>query len=131
MPIRLTLALLTCSVAAAAALAESQDPAYRIEKEQVQKEGQFQDRFLVVRRPNKDGQDTLYVSVQFLIRHPDGRPAYDVPPNEIIVREDGQVVNNVEIHTPTGLEPLTVVLAIDISGSMAEHGKIDEAKRAA
>jgi VWFA-related protein len=131
MPIRLTLALLTCSVAVAAALAESQDPAYRIEKEQVQKEGQSQDRFLVVRRPNKDGQDTLYVSVQFLIRHPDGRPAYDVPPNEIIVREDGQVVNNVEIHTPTGLEPLTVVLAIDISGSMAEHGKIDEAKRAA
>jgi VWFA-related protein len=79
----------------------------------------------------QDGSRGLYVTVQFRIKHPDGRVATDVAKDEIVVREDGVRVTGLEIYRPHGDDRLTTVLAMDCSGSMAEHHKMDEAKNAA
>jgi VWFA-related protein len=104
---------------------------YHIDREQIEKDGRLTDRVYVVRRPDARGKQTLFVTVRFKITRPDGQPANDVLPGEFVVTEDGRRVSDLEVHSPTASEPLTTVLAIDISGSMAEHGKIDEARKAA
>ena len=79
----------------------------------------------------RDGQPALYVTVQFRVLRGDGRPADDVGKEHIVVEEDGRRVNDVEVHRPDSFDPLTAFLAFDISGSMAESGKMDQAKQAA
>ena len=130
MRLRLFVTVVALPLAVSGALAE-QKLLYEIQKEQVQKDGQSQDRLYVSRRPNGEGKPTLYVTVQFKIVRPDGQLADDVNPDEIVVEEDGRRVSGVTVQTPSALQTLTTVLAIDISGSMAEHGKMEEAKQAA
>jgi VWFA-related protein len=78
-----------------------------------------------------DGKQGLYVRVQFkVLRTSDGAVATDVTKDEIEVLEDRRRVQVVEISQPRSTK-LTTVLAIDVSGSMSSHGKMDEAKRAA
>jgi VWFA-related protein len=125
---RLLLVVFALCLAAVPALGQEQAPIYRIEKEQMQKDGKSQDRVRVFRR-TEDGKSTLYVTVQFLLTR-DGQPAYDVKPEEIVVKENGRQVGDLQVLPPTAA-PLTTVLAIDISGSMADHGKLNEAKQAA
>jgi VWFA-related protein len=48
-----------------------------------------------------------------------------------VVEEDHRRVGDLKVQTPSALDSLTTVLAIDISGSMAEHGKMEQAKQAA
>jgi VWFA-related protein len=127
---RLGIAVLGLFAAVGLASAQGPKPRYHIEKDQVQQDGHSQDRLLVTRRADAQGKPTLYVTMQFKIIR-DGQATNDVLPNEIRVFEDQRPVTNLEIHTPAALEPLTTVLAIDISGSMAEHGKMDAAKQAA
>jgi VWFA-related protein len=79
----------------------------------------------------QDGSRGLYVTVQFRIKHPDGRVAVDVGKDEIVVQEDGVRVAGLEIYRPHGDDRLTTVLAMDCSGSMAEHNKMAEARNAA
>jgi len=113
------------------AAAQQQKPLYEIKKEQVQKDGQTQDRLHLTRRPDAQGRPTLYVTFQFTIVGPDGQLADDVKPDEIVVEEDHRRVGDLKVQTPSALDNLTTVLAIDISGSMAEHGKMEQAKQAA
>jgi VWFA-related protein len=110
------------------AIAQDNAPAYRIEKEQVERDGKSQDRVHVVRRM-QDGKPTLFVTAQFRVTR-DGQPAFDVKKSEFVVKEDGRRVPSPDV-LPPNLDTLTTVLAIDISGSMADHGKIQEAKQAA
>ncbi len=116
---------------AAASLGVGQNPLYRIEREQVEKDGKAQDRIFISRKPNEQGKSTLYVTVQFKITNPDGSLADDVRPDEIIVKENGQRVASVEVQAPNAIDGLTAVLAMDVSGSMAEQNKMAEAKKAA
>jgi VWFA-related protein len=118
-------------VAAIGVPASAQQTLYEIKKEQVQKDGQSQDRLYLTRRPDPQGKPTLYVTVQFKIVRPDGQLAEDVSPDEIVVEEDRQRVGDLKVQAPSALDSLTTVLAIDISGSMAEHGKMEQAKQAA
>jgi VWFA-related protein len=81
-------------------------------------------------------KEALYVTVHFkVLRLSDGQEATDVDKADIVVREDGHIVHELEIFSPRAT--LTTVLAMDISGSMANASpvsgikKIDEAKRAA
>jgi VWFA-related protein len=93
---------------------------------QVDKEGQA--------RTTRDhrGQPGLYVTVQFTIkRAADGQLATDVAKDEIVVEEDGRRVTDLELQLPGALEPLTIVLALDTSGSMDADNKMSEAKAAA
>jgi VWFA-related protein len=106
---------------------EGAGASYRIEKLDPSK-------FLMVVR-ERNGQQALYVTVQFKIFrvNPDGSTGpvvTDVPTDEIVVKEDGVRVADAEITVPR-TQKLTTVLAIDMSGSMASRGKMDEAKKAA
>jgi VWFA-related protein len=86
--------------------------------------------FPVIRE--RDGRRALYVSVQFRVTHAtDGSVATHIPKDDIIVKEDGGKVADLEIFAPHGADQLTTVLAMDTSGSMTDFGKIGEAKRAA
>ena len=109
----------------------SQNPLYRIEREQVEKDGTAHDRIYISRKPDAQGKSTLYVTVQFKITNPDGSLADDIRPDEIIVKENGQRVASVEVQAPNALNALTAVLAMDVSGSMIEQNKMPEAKKAA
>jgi VWFA-related protein len=75
------------------------------------------------------GRTGLYVTAKFTLRRPDGTVTTDVEKEEIVVEEDGKPVQ-AEISQPR-TEKLTAMLALDISGSMAAHHKLDEAKKAA
>jgi len=78
------------------------------------------------------GQPKLYITVQFRIEHAgDGKPALDVAKEEIVVEEDNRRVKDLEIYHPRAADPLTVVLVLDSSGSMAKDRKLDDAKAAA
>src|SRR5437764_3756762 len=82
-------------------------------------------KFLMVAR-ERDGRQALYVTAQFKIFrvNPDGSPGpvvTDVPKDEIVVKEDGVRVADVEITAPL-TQKLTTALAIDMSGSMASRG---------
>jgi VWFA-related protein len=71
------------------------------------------------------------VTVRFRVRRLlDQRLVADIPKEEIIVEEDGQRVRDLVIETPKA-QKLTIVLVMDISGSMARANKMAEAKKAA
>jgi VWFA-related protein len=83
----------------------------------------------------RNGKQALYVTVHFHVRRvSDGQEA-DVDEADIVVREDGHKVHDLEIFVPR--TTLTTVLVMDISGSMENSSgaggvrKIDEAKKAA
>jgi len=79
----------------------------------------------------RDGRRALFVTVQFKIQRPrDNAVVTDVPADQIVVEEDGKPVTDLEIFQPRARD-LTTVLAIDVSGSMRDHGKMEEAKQAA
>lgn len=83
----------------------------------------------------RNGKQALYVTVHFRVRRvSDGQDA-DPDSADIVVREDGRKVHDLEIFSPRAA--LNTVLAMDISGSMGNPSgasgirKIDEAKKAA
>lgn len=101
---------------------------YRIELLELDQKG----RCAHVASRDKDGKPALFVTLQFkILRAADGRLADDINKEEIVVEEDGRRVTDLDLHQPGAFDRLTTVLAIDCSGSMAEHGKMAEAKRAA
>jgi VWFA-related protein len=83
----------------------------------------------------RNGKQALYVTVHFRVRRVSDNQDADVDKADIVVREDGRKVHDLEIFSPW--TPLTTVLVMDISGSMENTSrtglvrKIDEAKKAA
>src|SRR5690242_5114953 len=128
MPVRAIGTAFACSVLVMPLMAQQPKPLYEIKKEQIQKGGRSEDRVYLTRLPDAQGKPTLYVNLQFKIVRPDGQLAEDVNPEEIRVEENHRRVENLKVQTPSALETLTTILAIDISGSMAEHGKMEQAK---
>jgi VWFA-related protein len=79
----------------------------------------------------KAGKNVRTVSLQFQIKRiRDGALVTAVPKEEILVEEDGQKVLGLEIFQPKS-QKLSVVLAMDVSGSMARGKKMEEAKQGA
>src|SRR5262249_25950054 len=78
---------------------------------------------------NRDGKNVRLVSLQFHILRL-GRPVISIPREEIQVEEDGKQVAGLDVLQPRAQE-LSVVLAMDISGSMARGKKMEEARSAA
>ena len=75
MRVRLFLMVFAFSIVVMPAMAQQQNPLYEIKKEQVQKDGQSQDRLYLTRQPDAQGRPTLYVTVQFkIVRHDGLRP---------------------------------------------------------
>src|SRR5262249_48914868 len=97
---------------------------YTIQKDQFEKEGRLEDRFFVGRQPDALGKTRLFVTIQFKVLEANGEPALHISPEEVLVTEDGKPVGELQVQTPAAKEVLTTVLAIDTSGSMADHGKM-------
>lgn len=115
-------ALLFIAVVPAGADNDADSHVYQIEL--VSREGN------AVRRIPRDGK--LFIQIQFKIKRlQDGVLVNNVPKDEIVLREDGRPVAELEIQQPAGSEPLAAILAMDISGSMANGGKMAQAQRAA
>jgi VWFA-related protein len=127
---RRTLVAVLLLVLPSAAIGQGPSPLYRINRDQIEKEGMAADRVYVARRNDPSGASRLFVTIHFIITR-DGKPTTEVEPEEIVVSEDGRPVTDLEVHAPRSNEPLTSVLAFDTSGSMAEHGKWPEAQGAA
>ncbi|HEY1860558.1 MAG TPA: VWA domain-containing protein, partial [Gemmataceae bacterium] len=88
------------------------------------------DKVLAVTR-EKEGKQGLYVTVKFkILRTADNKPALDIGNSEIRVKEEGKPVADLTILQPQSRD-LTAMLAMDISGSMRDHGKMDQARKAA
>lgn len=79
---------------------------------------------------DKDGREGLFITVKFAIT---GTEAGAGVGNDylILIEENGKEVRRVEIPRPTVSEDLSVMLAIDTSGSMKEHGRMPQARAAA
>jgi VWFA-related protein len=85
-----------------------------------------------------DGKQVFDITLSFTITRADGSMATDVTKDEIVVYEDGLRVAGLEIYQPRTRDAVTVLLALDTSGSMAEPAddssptpKIDALRRAA
>jgi VWFA-related protein len=74
----------------------------------------------------------LYVTVQFkVVRSGEGQATTELGADDkVVIHEDGKPVAEFDLSPPKAT-PLTAVLALDISGSMAGNGKIGEARHAA
>ncbi len=76
----------------------------------------------------KDGKSGLFVTIQVAVEHKKDAAGGDK--DMLVVKEDGQEVARQPL-LQLKAEPLTTVLAMDVSGSMASHDKIGQARKAA
>jgi VWFA-related protein len=77
-------------------------------------------------------QPGVFVTVQFTIRRAvDEQLATDVAKDEIVVTEDGRRITELDLQEPGAIQPLTIVLALDTSGSMSADNKLTDAQAAA
>jgi VWFA-related protein len=129
----LAIALTTLLLAVVPGAAQNgEDLRYKVE---IDKDEHNENKVFASFREHK-GKQALYVTVQFkVVRAADGSLATDVDSDDLIIREDGRKVEELEIFAPRAA--LTTVLAMDISGSMENTSgdsgikKIDEARKAA
>lgn len=77
-----------------------------------------------------DDKGRLTLRVEFAVTLLPGGNLDPAKEYTIIIKEDGKKVKEVEVPQPRQQEELSVVLAMDISGSMREHGRMDQARRA-
>jgi VWFA-related protein len=93
---------------------------------------QITDKVFAAFREPPGKPSALYVTVQFkLVRAADHKAATELGADEkIVVEEDGKPVAEFQLSPPKA-NALTTVLAMDVSGSMAGNGKIEEARTAA
>lgn len=123
---RTQLILLALLAGPAVAAAKDEAPIYSIEVDP---------RSVVSAIRERDGKAGRYVSLQFKILRVgetdrEKATVTTVTKEEIRVDEDGLPVLELDLFQPRNQE-LSVVLAIDVSGSMLNGNKMDEAKKAA
>ncbi len=79
----------------------------------------------------KTGKEGLFITVRFTITLEgagDEAPGTDY---RIVIEEDGHAVREEDVPRPTPSDDLSIMLAIDTSGSMKEHGRMAQARAAA
>jgi len=82
-------------------------------------------------RKKPGGGTEIMLTVQFLISPVEGVDPEPGKNYKVVIEEDGKFVKEVIIPTPKRSEDLVVVMAMDISGSMNEHGRMKQARKAA
>ena len=82
-------------------------------------------------RDEKTGKEGLFITVRFTITLEGNAAPAPGTDYKIVIEEDGHRVQEEDVPRPTPSEDLSVVLAIDTSGSMKEHGRMAQAKSAA
>src|SRR5260370_5168528 len=81
-------------------------------------------------RKKPNGDNEIMLTVQFLISPVEGVDREQGKNYKVVIEEDGKFVKEVKIETPKRSEDLVVVMAMDISGSMKEHGRMKQARQA-
>ncbi len=80
---------------------------------------------------DKDGKEKLSVRVKFAITL-DGNKVERVGDEyKILIKENSREVKKVDVPRPTAPEDISVLLTLDTSGSMKEHGRMPQAREAA
>ncbi len=110
-------------LAAAPLFAQQSSPVYKIEFDP--------GRDVTLLDQNDAGKQGLFVKVRFSITIEGSAPAAPNTQYKIVVEENGNKVHEDDVPRPTPAEDLSVVLAMDTSGSMSEHGRMDKARSAA
>jgi Mg-chelatase subunit ChlD len=77
-----------------------------------------------------EGKKGIFIKVQFSITF-DGANADKMEGDyKIAIKENGKLVSEVALPRPVLSEAISVVLAMDTSGSMKEHGRMEQARGA-
>ena len=79
----------------------------------------------------QDGKEGIYIRVQFSITFDGANVDKIEGDHKIIIEENGHRVGEVDLPRPVRSEELSVMLALDTSGSMAEHRRMEQAHVAA
>lgn len=80
---------------------------------------------------DKDGREKLFVRVRFVITLEGNKVDRVGEEYKLLIEENGREVKKVDVPKPAPAEDLSVMLAIDTSGSMKEHGRMPQAREAA
>ncbi|MCC6417580.1 MAG: VWA domain-containing protein [Gemmataceae bacterium] len=80
---------------------------------------------------NKDGKDVISVSVRFTLTQLGEASGAALKDYRILIKEEGRLVEEVAVPVPSVSDDLSVVLAMDVSGSMKDFGRIGQARAAA
>ena len=78
-----------------------------------------------------DGKEGIYIKVRFAITLDGAKVEKFGDDHKLVIEENGQRVKEVDVPRPVASEELSVMLAIDTSGSMNEHGRMEQARVAA
>src|SRR5260370_37905077 len=81
-------------------------------------------------RKKPNGDNEIMLTVQFLISPVEGVDPEQGKNYKVVIEEDGKFVKGVKIETPKRSEDLVVVMAMDISGNMKEHGRTIHERKA-
>lgn len=73
----------------------------------------------------------IYIKVRFAVTLDGSKVDKLGDDYKLVIEEDGHEVKRVDMPRPVASDDLTVMLAIDTSGSMKEHGRIEQARAAA
>jgi VWFA-related protein len=80
---------------------------------------------------NADGTQGIYIKVRFSITLEGSTVDKIEGDYKLIIEENGHRVGGVDVPRPKLSDALSVMLALDTSGSMKEHGRIEQARAAA
>src|SRR5262245_46908661 len=123
---RVPLAVVAGALALAAAPGLAQQPA------KVMYKLSFDPQRHVTREVKTDGgKDVILVTVRFTLTQLGDAPGDVHRDYKILIKEEGHVVKDEEVPRPSDGDDLSAVRAMDVSGSMKEFGKIDQARAAA
>jgi VWFA-related protein len=80
---------------------------------------------------DKASPSGLYVKVKFAITMDGAKVDSVAGDTKLVIEENGIRVKEMDVPRPSASEDLSVILAIDTSGSMKEHGRMEQARVAA
>ncbi len=78
-----------------------------------------------------DGKEGIFIKVRFAITLDGAKVEKFGDDHKLVIEENGQRVKEVDVPRPVASEELSVMLAIDTSGSMKEHRRMEQARVAA
>ena len=84
----------------------------------------------VTRLDKHEGKEGIFIKVRFAITLDGAKVVEFGDDHKIVIEENGHRVKEVDVPKPVVSEDLSVMLALDTSGSMKEHGRMEQARLA-
>jgi VWFA-related protein len=86
---------------------------------------------VAIQEKDKKGNEGLYVRVRFAVTLDGNKVERIGDEYKLVIEENGKPVQTVDVPRPAPADDLSVMLALDTSGSMKEHGRMPQAREAA